>query len=105
VNVDPDEAEGAKLRPEELQELLGRTPLVFAENPDDLSSTFQWLRQGKSLWTAVLAFVLAALVFETFLSNRLTPKRDADVDFDRLPPGLRRLARKGRERGVPSTEY
>lgn len=74
ANVDPDEAEDAKMRPEELQQLFGDSPLVFAENPDDLSSTFQWLRQGKNLWSMLLAIVLGVLVFETYLSNRLTPK-------------------------------
>jgi hypothetical protein len=72
VNSAPDEAEGTKMRPEELQQLFGTTPLVFAENPDDLSSTFQWLRQGKNLWSVLLAVVLGVLVFETYLSNRLT---------------------------------
>ncbi len=74
VNFDPEEAQDAKLRAEELQQLLPGTPVVFAENPDDLSATFRWLRQGRSLWTAALAVVLGVLVFETFLSNRLTPR-------------------------------
>lgn len=74
VNLDPEEIEPAKIQREELQKLFGKTPLIFADNPDDLSSTFAWLREGKSLWGFFLAAVLIALVFETFISNWLSPK-------------------------------
>jgi hypothetical protein len=75
VNVDPDEADPAKIEREELQQLLAPSPLVFAENPDDLSGTFAWLREGTSLWELFLTAVLVALVFETLLANRLSPKQ------------------------------
>jgi hypothetical protein len=71
VNFDPDEPDLATMDRKELEERLGATPLAFAENPDDLSSTFAWLREGKSLWRLFLTAVLIALVFETFISNRL----------------------------------
>lgn len=71
-NFDPDEAEPAVIEQAALQERLGPSPLVFAENPDDLSSTFALLREGRSLWGVFLWLVLIALVFETFISNRLT---------------------------------
>jgi len=71
VNLDPDEPDPATMDRKELQERLGDTPLAFAENPDDLSGTFAWLREGKSLWGLFLTAVLIALVFETFISNRL----------------------------------
>jgi hypothetical protein len=83
VNFDPDEAQDAKLRREELEQLLAGTPVVYAENPDDLSATFQWLRQGRSLWTAALAMVLGVLVFETFLSNQFTPRGSSTVESER----------------------
>ena len=76
VNFDPDEAEPAAIERKELEEQLGGVPVVFAENPDDLSATFAWLREGRSLWDAFLVVVLIGLVFETFLSNRLGPKRE-----------------------------
>ena len=76
VNFDPDEAEPAAIEPAELEEQLGGAPLIVAENPDDLSGTFARLREGKSLWGVVLTAVLIALVFETFLSNRFSPKQD-----------------------------
>lgn len=94
VNCDPDEADPATLGRQELQERLGETPLVFAENPEDLSSTFALLREGKSLWSAFLMAVLVALVLETFVSNRLSPKQD-DQAAQQPPPGMRRLAKKG----------
>ena len=94
VNMDPEESVPTKLDRAKLQEYLGRTPLVFAEDPDDLSSTFQWLREGKSLWEWFLSGVLVFLVFETFLSNRLSPKQEEDSP-ERVPPGMRRLAKKG----------
>jgi hypothetical protein len=90
VNFDPDEPNPATIERPALQELLGPGPLLVAENPDDLSSTLALLREGKSLWTPFLAMVLLALVFETFLSNRLSPKQ-TDQASEQLPPGLRRL--------------
>jgi len=95
VNVDPEEADPATIDREELQKRFAPTPLVFAENPDDLSSTFAWLREGESLWGLFLTAVLIALVFESFLANRLTPKQHDD-QAGRAPPGMRRLARRGR---------
>lgn len=94
VNIDPDEANPAKLDRDKVPAYLGTTQVVFAEDPDDLTSTFKWLREGKSLWEWFLAGVLVFLVFETFLSNRLSPKQDDELQH--LPPGMRRLARKGR---------
>jgi hypothetical protein len=94
VNGDPDEADPQKIERQELQERFGRLPLIFAENPDDLSATFAWLREGKSLWGLFLSLVLVGLVFETFLSNRLSPKQE-DQTTGQPPPGMRRLAKKG----------
>jgi len=95
VNVDPEEADPETIDREELQKRFAPAPLVFAENPDDLSSTFAWLREGESLWGLFLAGVLIALIFESFLANRLTPKLDED-QAGQAPPGMRRLGRRGR---------
>ena len=94
VNVDPEEADPEEIAREELQKRFAPTPLVFAEDPDDLSSTFAWLREGESLWGLFLTGVLIVLVFESFLANRLTPKQDDDAG--NVPTGMRRLARRGR---------
>jgi hypothetical protein len=74
VNVDPEEFNPATIDREELQKDFAKTPLIFADNPDDLSATFAWLREGKSLWGLFLTVVLIGLVFETFASNLLTAK-------------------------------
>ncbi|HUT93435.1 MAG TPA: BatA and WFA domain-containing protein [Thermoguttaceae bacterium] len=95
VNLDPDETSPAKIARENLEERFGGTPLVFAEDPDDLSATFDWLREGTSLWEVFLSAVLIALVFETFISNQLSPKQDDD-SLKHVAPGMRRLAKKGR---------
>ena len=95
VNLDPDEADPAKLEHEELEKLFSPTPVVFAENPDDLTSTFTMLREGKSLWGMFLTAVLVGLVFETFVSNCLSPKKEEQSDEHQPPPGMRRLAKKG----------
>lgn len=92
VNVDPDEMSPAKLDREKFQGYFGQTPVVFAEDPDDLSSTFKWLREGKSLWEWFLGLVLVFLVFETYVSNWFSPKQDDEQS--KVPPGMRRLARK-----------
>ena len=94
VNIDPDESAPKKIPREELENRFGQTPLVFADDPDDLTATFAKLREGESLWEAFLAAVLIALVFETFVSNRLSSKRE-DNPLQKVEPGMRRLARKG----------
>ncbi len=95
VNFDPDEANPTKIAREELEDRFAGTPVVFAEDPDDLSSTFDWLREGTSLWEIFLSAVLVALVFETFISNQLSPKQE-DEELKKVAPGMRRLAKKGR---------
>lgn len=83
VNLDPAEAVpstgSAETRRTEIEKSLSPTPVVFAEDPDDLSGTFEWLRKGTSLWKFFLGAVLIALVFETLISNRLGPKRDEQL--------------------------
>jgi hypothetical protein len=96
VNADPDESDPTKIEREVLQARFGRTPMVFAEDPDDLSSTFAWLREGKSLWGMFLSMVLIALVFETFVSNRLSPKQEEHQATETAPPGTRQPPKKGR---------
>jgi hypothetical protein len=75
VNFDPQEADPQTIDQTELPKLLGAAPLIFTDAPDDLSSTFTRLREGKSLWGLFLSGVLLALVFETYLSNQLSPKK------------------------------
>jgi hypothetical protein len=94
VNVDPDESSPAKIDRQDLKDRFGTADVLFAEDPDDLSSAFKALREGRSLWTPFLAAVLVVLVFETFLSNRLSPKQDVEL-LGKAPPGMRRLAKKG----------
>lgn len=93
VNVDPDEANPQKIEPDEFRQRLGKSPVIYAENPDDLTSTFKLLREGRSLWGMFLTCVLVALVFETLLSNLMTPKQDEDQAIKQLPPYMRRKRR------------
>jgi hypothetical protein len=85
VNMDPDEANPAKLERDELESRLAPVAVVFADNPDDLSETFALLREGRGLWTLFLAAVLAGLVLETLLSNRLGAKQVAPLPDARIP--------------------
>ncbi len=89
VNFDADEADPKTFTQEEIKGRLGDTPVVFADDPDDLSSTFRKLREGESLWELLLAGVLLVLVFETFISNLLNPpeseRRSPMEDFGSLP--------------------
>ncbi|MHB8899908.1 MAG: BatA domain-containing protein [Thermoguttaceae bacterium] len=75
VNLDAEEIDPATIGHEEIRKRLGGTPVVFADDPEDLSSMFRKLREGESLWEFVLAGVLLALVFETFISNLLNPQQ------------------------------
>jgi len=95
VNYDWEESSPDTIPPEELEERFAGTPIEFAEDPDDLSKTFDKLREGDSLWERFLWLVLAALVFETFLANRLSRKKE-ETQGDQPPPGMRRLAKKPR---------
>lgn len=74
VNADPEETDPARIERDEIQERFDPTPLIFADDPTDLSAAFAQLREGKSLWGFFLWTVLAVLVLETFLSNRWSPK-------------------------------
>ena len=94
VNVDPEEANPAKADPEELKERFAPTDVVFADNPEDLSNTFKMLHEGTNLWDYFLWAVLVVLVFETFVSNWLSPK-PAEEQLQGVPPGMRRMAMKG----------
>lgn len=71
VNLDPEEANLKKVDRQQLQARFGHTPLLWADDPDDLSSTFRLMREGKSLWDVFLWAVLLALVGETFIANRV----------------------------------
>ena len=89
VNLDADETNPKSLSHDELEKRFGDTPIVFADDPEDLSSTFRKLREGESLWEFFLAGVLLVLVFETFISNLLSP-RESDrsspmEDYGSLP--------------------
>ncbi len=96
VNIDPDEANTTKIERAELEKRFSPTPLVFAEDPEDLSSTFKLLHEGKSWWEVFLGLVLAVLVFETFVSNFFSPKQDEEQQLQQLGPYARRPGRRGR---------
>ncbi|MCS7237949.1 MAG: BatA and WFA domain-containing protein [Thermoguttaceae bacterium] len=76
VNFHPDEVRPEKIDRKALEEHLAPSPVVWAENPEDLSSTFRYLREGTSLWEFFLLLVLVGLVCETFVSNFFTPKQE-----------------------------
>ena len=94
VNVDPEEANPAKADPEELKERFAPADVLFADDPEDLTSTFKLLHEGTKLWDYFLWAVLLVLVFETFVSNWLSPK-PAEEQPQNVPPGMRRMATKG----------
>ena len=101
VNVDPEESNPAKIGRDELTKRFGKTPLIFAEDPEHLDSVFKLLREGKSLWGMFLTCVLLVLIFETLVSNRLTPKKEED-EVMQVVAGVRR--RPKRARREPLTE-
>ncbi len=93
VNPDPDESLSATVDRQELEEWARPAEVIFADDPDDLSEVFRRRREGdQDLWPWFLAAVLGVLVFETFLSNRLSPKQQ-DEQVQQLPPGMRRRTR------------
>lgn len=89
VNPDPEESLAATVDRQELAEWAKPAEVIFADNPDDLSDVFRRRREGdEDLWPWFLSAVLVVLVFETFLSNRLSPKQE-DQQAAQLPPGRR----------------
>ncbi len=76
VNCNAEEADATSISRDDLEKLLEGTPVIFAENPQDLSSTFALLRQGRSLSEWFLTAVLIGLIFETFVSNWLSTKEE-----------------------------
>jgi hypothetical protein len=89
VNMDPEECDPAVTTAEELKGRFGRHPFVVCDNPDDLAGTIHRLREGKSLWEVFLAAVLAGLVFEAFLANRVGEKLSAPAGERQGPAGTR----------------
>ncbi|MDZ7616790.1 MAG: BatA and WFA domain-containing protein [Patescibacteria group bacterium] len=92
VNVDPGESDPTKIDREELANLLGGVPVLFADDPEDLASTFRLLREGRGLWGFFLTGVLLALIFETLISNAFSPKQD-DQPTRQPPAGMQRGVR------------
>jgi len=97
VNVDPSEADPTKAEPEDLRGRFAPTDVLFADNPEDLSDTFKMLHEGTNLWGYFLWAVLILLVFETFVSNWLSPKAAEDQQQNG-PPGMRRMGTRSRSR-------
>jgi hypothetical protein len=93
VNIDPEEANTSKIDRAELEKRFSPAGLVFAENPEDLSSTFKLLHEGESLWETFLTAVLIVLVFETFVSNYFSPKREEE-ELQYLGPYAARRGRR-----------
>lgn len=76
VNFEPDESDPAKADREWIEGRFPGTPIIFADNPEDLSGTFELLRHGRSLAELFLIMVLVGLVFETFVSNWFSPREE-----------------------------
>jgi len=93
VNIDPEEANTTKIDRAELEKRFSPAGLVFAENPEDLSSTFKLLHEGESLWETFLTAVLIVLVFETFVSNYFSPKKQEE-EVQYLGPYAARRGRR-----------
>jgi len=79
ANYDPAEADPARIDRRELEQRFDGAPLLMANNPGELSAIFLRLREGTSLWGAVLTLVLVALVCETYFANRLSRKPPGPV--------------------------
>ncbi len=93
VHIDPEEANTTKIDRAELEKRFAPAGLVFADNPEDLSSTFKLLHEGESLWETFLGLVLAILVFETFVSNYFSPKQQEE-QLQELGPYAPRRGRR-----------
>ena len=86
VNMEPEECDPAVTTAEELKGRFGKHPFVVCENPDDVAGTIHRLREGKSLWEVFLAAVLAGLVLEAFLANRVAGRPAGPTPEGRSAP-------------------
>ncbi|MGQ9503973.1 MAG: vWA domain-containing protein [Thermogutta sp.] len=96
VNPDPDESDSEKIPREQLEQAFSESPVIFAEDPENLSATFALLRHGRSLSELFLTMVLIGLVFETFISNWFSPKEDQQPGLLSQYRPTRRLSRLGK---------
>ncbi|MDR0871083.1 MAG: BatA domain-containing protein, partial [Planctomycetaceae bacterium] len=76
VNVDGEESDGACLTAESVKERFGEAPVVFANAGEELDTAFEQLKQGTSLWDIFLWSVLAVLVFEAFIANQFSQRKE-----------------------------
>lgn len=89
VNMNGDELDSVGLTDESSKELFGETPFVFAQAGEEINSTFNQLKRGTSLWDVFLWLVLIVLVFEAFISNWWSQRKDDQqkgVDVRQLLP-------------------
>ena len=72
VNFDPDEADPTKIEPRGAEEGASPTPLLFRRRPRRPFQHVQAAPRGQEPVGTAARRVLIVLVFETFLSNRLS---------------------------------
>lgn len=94
MNLDSTETAQAITSIDSLQVAFGERPLVLCEDPTDLASTIDELREGESLLEAFLVAVLIALVIESYVANRRIEQEQPQElrQPQRAPLPARRLA-------------
>ena len=90
VNLDSDESIQGVTSGDGLRANFGNRPLVLCEDPTDLASTLNKLREGESLLEMFLVVLLIALIAESYVANRR-------IEQER-PAELRKL--EGRRRDI-----
>jgi hypothetical protein len=89
VNINSNELDNSFLNEEQCKERFGSTPFVFAAAGEGIDTTFAQLKRGTGLWDVFLWAVLLVLVFEAFISNSLTQRKEDKengVDVRQLLP-------------------
>lgn len=89
VNIDGDEIAPEMMAESDFREKFASTPLVFAKAGESIETTFEDLKRGTSLWDMFLMIVLAVLVAEAFVSNRLSQRntdKQPGVDVRKMLP-------------------
>ncbi|MCL2743164.1 MAG: BatA domain-containing protein [Planctomycetaceae bacterium] len=89
VNINSNELDNIFLTEEDCKTRFGSTPVVFSNAGESMDTTFAQLKSGTGLWDVFLWAVLLVLVFEAFVSNRLTQRnedKEKGVDVRHLLP-------------------
>jgi hypothetical protein len=90
VNPVSAEISGENLSIDQIENRFPETPFVYCAGVEQLEVTLSELREGTPLWDLFFLLLLLFLIFECFISNKLTTRREKEQTPDYASLLLRR---------------